>query len=418
MEYIQEITLDLNAQVATPIIYAKQGDADTRVLEVHLMEDGNEYIPEAGSLVMFRARKPDGTYVVDATSASLNNNIVNVRLTEQTLVEAGRALVDIVLYDGNGQYLSTASFILVIQPSPAAAMRGAVSSNEYNVFESLLASIGPAATQVQAGVASAQVAASSAWAAVNSINDQGVVITASNVLTPGIAPASIIQKVSKNNFYLHSVSVKPYMTATVSLVQDAEPTVAVSTMSVTPSGSDDPNLVQGFKFDFTLPKNTLDIAVSTTFTPNDSGKAADASAVGSAIAVATQSIPLSALESNYVISLSHGGTGASTPSSARSALGAQAVIQTDEVQLSSSGWGGEAGNYTKSVSINIPTGITLSAAPHFIASPNDMTSWTAAADAVLGPPTATYTSGQNSWSLTFPCEDIPPATINVTVYWW
>ena len=102
MEYIQEITLDLNPQVATPIIYAKQGDADTRVLEVHLMEDGNEYIPEAGSLVMFRARKPDGTYVVDATSASLNNNIVNVRLTEQTLVEAGRALVDIILYDGNG----------------------------------------------------------------------------------------------------------------------------------------------------------------------------------------------------------------------------------------------------------------------------------------------------------------------------
>lgn len=412
MEYIQEITLDLNPRMATPIIYAKQGDADTRVLEIHLMEDGNEYIPEAGSIVMFRARKPDGTYIVDYTSASLNNNIVNVRLTEQALAEAGRALVDIVLYDGNAQYLSTASFILVIQPSPAAAMRGVVSSNEYNVFESLLASVGPAVTSVQAGVSSAWAAANSAWSAVNAINDQGVIITTSNVLEPGYSTPSIIVKDSTNNFYFHAPTVKPYVTATVSLIQDAEPQVSVVSVTPSPDPEEDPNLVAGFNFGFILPKNSLDVSVTSLFDADHFQEAADASYVGAALSGIVDAIPSEIYGSaEYIIPMSHGGTGATSSSAALAALGGQAAIQNQDITLQSTAWSSEGGYWYQTAKIDADTNLIVT--PYFIASPNDMSSWEIAADVTLGPP-----ARQNDGTLKFQCADQPSAGINVTVYWW
>ena len=135
MEYIQEITLDLNSNTAPPVIYTKQGDVDTRVLEIHLMENGNEYQPPAGANAVFRMRKPDGTVVADYVIASVGSNIVTVRLSEQVLTAAGRGLADILLYDENSQYLSTASFILVIQPAPVEVMQDrAMSTNEYAYF--------------------------------------------------------------------------------------------------------------------------------------------------------------------------------------------------------------------------------------------------------------------------------------------
>ena len=36
MQYVQEITLELNSNTAYTTIGAKQGDADTRVVKVHL----------------------------------------------------------------------------------------------------------------------------------------------------------------------------------------------------------------------------------------------------------------------------------------------------------------------------------------------------------------------------------------------
>lgn len=77
------------------------------------MSDGEEYQPEPDAMVLVRAKRPDGTYLVDGAIASIDNNIVEVTLTQDMLYAPGRALVDIVLYNGS-QYLSTASFILKI----------------------------------------------------------------------------------------------------------------------------------------------------------------------------------------------------------------------------------------------------------------------------------------------------------------
>lgn len=353
MEYVQKITLDLNAKSAPPIIYAKQGDADTRILEVHIMEDGNEYQPDSGVLAMYRVLKPDGTYIggdAGGEIAGLSNNIVYIRLSEQALAAAGRALVDILLYNGN-QYLSTMSFILNIQPAPTQVMRGTVSENEYSIFSSLMTSLSSVLPAVTSAADRAEAAASNAEAAASAINVNGVNITTGSILTPGASSSSIVEKTDKNTFELHAPVVKPSVTASVNLVKDATPSIEVTTTSVTPGSGEDSNLLVNFDLAFTLPKNTIDIALSTTFGAEDSGKAGDAAAIGSAIEAATTNIPLDNLVSDYVIPISHGGIGVSidvaasnsetAKASARANLGAQASIQVYTSALASESWDGD-----------------------------------------------------------------------------
>lgn len=422
MEYTQEITLDLNSNTAPPIIYTKQGDADTRVLEIHLMEDGNEYQPPADAFAVFRMRKPDGTTigagVDDTTITSVNNNVITVRLSEQALAAAGRGLADILLYNGN-QYLSTASFILVIQPAPVAVMRGVVSSNEYAYFQDCLDALATILPSAQEAANSALAASDSAWAAVDNINDNGILISTGSILVPGTS-TSIIEKTSKNNFVFHAPTVKPHATASIQLIEDAEPLVEVSYSTCAPSAGEDSNLLINFDFDFTLPKNTLDVALSTTFTTEDSGKAGDAAAIGSFVTAATTNIPLTALASDYIIPLDHGGTGASSSESARANIGAQVMIQTSDFSIPSASWASNGNNgfyYTQNMPLN---NVDLQGAvPHFIASPNDMPSWGAAADAGMGPPSAVApAAGSTTWPLTFYCDSSPATSIGITVYWW
>ncbi len=43
MRYTQEIILDLNPNSAPPIVYAKQGDVDSRGLTIHVTQNQENY---------------------------------------------------------------------------------------------------------------------------------------------------------------------------------------------------------------------------------------------------------------------------------------------------------------------------------------------------------------------------------------
>lgn len=110
------------------------------------------------------------------------------------------------------------------------------------------------------------------------------------------------------------------------------------------------------------------------------------------------------LKSDLIVPIGKGGTNSTTAAGALVNLGAQKVIQKASGTLLSTGW---SSNKTQNLSI---TGLISES--EFIASPNDATSWAAAADATLYPPTAA------NGALIFSCEDIPSTNINITVYWW
>lgn len=419
MEYTQEITLDLNSNAAPPIIYTKQGDADTRVLEIHLMENGNEYQPPADAFAVFRMRKPDGTTigagVDDTTITSINNNIITVRLSEQALATAGRGLADILLYNGD-QYLSTASFILVIQPAPVAVMRGVVSSNEYSIFENLLSSLGDTLPAVQSAAAEAAAAASSAQYWANNFS-----LAAGSPMQPGADPSVTGTAPA---YTLRLPSVKPM--AAITINESGAAASATVTVEDFPEGASVPtglnrDLIKVFNFGITLPSGR-NVQIDTTL--SESGQAADAAAVGSALnekyTKPSSGIPLSDLATDYIIPPSNGGTGANNNKDARANLGAQAIIQASDFSIPSSGWssnGNDGYIFTQNMPLN---DVDLAGAvPHFIASPNSMTGWSAAADAGMGPPSAAApASGSNVWPLTFYCDSQPTTNVDITVYWW
>lgn len=433
MEYTQEITLDLNSNAAPPIIYTKQGDADTRVLEIHLMEDGNEYQPPADAFAVFRMRKPDGTTigagVDDTTITSVNNNIITVRLSEQALAAAGRGLADILLYNGD-QYLSTASFILVIQPAPVAVMRGVVSSNEYSIFESLLSSLGDTLPAVQSAAAEAVAASNSAQYWANNFS-----LTAGSPMQPGADPSVTGTAPA---YTLRLPSVKPM--AAITINESGAAASATVTVEDFPEGASVPaglnsDLIKVFNFSITLPSGR-NVQIDTTLL--ESGWAADAAAAGSAInekyTKPTDGIPLSDLVSDYVIPIEHGGIGvsidtaassseiATAQASARANIGAQQVIQVyDNGSLApSSAWEYDAQGsiYSQTISVPLNNVVLGGRVPEFIASPKDMVSWRAAADVEMGPPTAETPTGTESWLLTFQAESASDTNINITVYWW
>ena len=134
MEYLQEITLELNSNTAYTTIGAKQGDSGSRIVKVHLTQNGEDYIIPEGVSAYFRFRKPDGKAIVNV--ATIEDNTVYMVLTAQTLAAAGRGYGDITLQSGT-QILSTVSFILIIMAAPQVADQ-IISGNEFGYLNAVV----------------------------------------------------------------------------------------------------------------------------------------------------------------------------------------------------------------------------------------------------------------------------------------
>ena len=134
MEFLQEITLELNSNTAYTTVGAKQGDSASRVIKIHVMEHGEDWQIPIGVTASYRVRKPDGYAVWNDAIIDNTENVVYITLTEQTLAAAGRAYADVLFVSGTGeekQVLSTVSFIIIIMAAPDIADNVA-SSNEFS----------------------------------------------------------------------------------------------------------------------------------------------------------------------------------------------------------------------------------------------------------------------------------------------
>ena len=138
MEYIQELSLELNSNTAYSTVGAKQGDNNSRVVKIHITENGVDYnLRDHGvSSAYFRLRKPDGKAVINTATISDDGTTVSIVLTSQALAVSGRGYADVTLMQGS-QILSTISFILLIMSSPGVAQE-ATSSNEFGYLNAVV----------------------------------------------------------------------------------------------------------------------------------------------------------------------------------------------------------------------------------------------------------------------------------------
>ena len=137
MEYTQDLILDLNSNAAYTTIGAKQSDNNSRIVKIHIVEDGEDYNLEENGVdaAYFRFRKPDGKAIINPAQIN-DDNTITIVFTSQTLSAPGRGYGDVTLMHGS-TILSTVSFIVVIMASPQVAQE-AVSSNEFGYLQAVV----------------------------------------------------------------------------------------------------------------------------------------------------------------------------------------------------------------------------------------------------------------------------------------
>ena len=131
MDITQKITLDLDRRSVYTAICAKQGDEKSRKVQITLVSGGAVYKAPSGAQAKFRAQKPDGTMVLNPAVVN-SDGTVTVELTRQTIAVPGEVTADVYLTDSTGSVLSSASFVIHVEPAPSGMQTD--SENEYLVL--------------------------------------------------------------------------------------------------------------------------------------------------------------------------------------------------------------------------------------------------------------------------------------------
>ena len=116
MKITSNIKLDFAKPSSNITVYAKQGDSDTRYIDITPVLNGAVWDIPVGVKAYFAAAKPDGKRVI--SEQTIDGGHIIVYLTDQTLVASGKAVCSIILVDSNNDVLSTHNFNLNIEYSP------------------------------------------------------------------------------------------------------------------------------------------------------------------------------------------------------------------------------------------------------------------------------------------------------------
>lgn len=197
MNYTRQIFLDVNATSAVTVVKAKQGDDSLRFINVTLVKDGVQVVPDNGATATFRLEKPDGHAVVNTATINQNGS-VTITLTAQCTAVPGRCKADVMIKE-NDLTISTALFILEVVASPDVANQ-ATSSDE---FTALSEAIAWAETVINQGVTHvADMTLSATWSGSSSPYYQTVVVpgyTATvNTRVDLVCDAANIQKLTNS----------------------------------------------------------------------------------------------------------------------------------------------------------------------------------------------------------------------------
>ena len=117
------------------------------MVQIRLTNGGAAYQPPSGAGARFRAQKPDGTMVLNPAAVNPDGTVM-VELTRQTLAVPGEVTADVYLTDSTGSVLSSASFVIHVEPAPSGMQTD--SENEFLHLTALADRAEKAAFQAQA----------------------------------------------------------------------------------------------------------------------------------------------------------------------------------------------------------------------------------------------------------------------------
>jgi len=123
MQTITPIQLDMIRPFIPAVVYAMQQDEQTRYVAISMTEAGVAFTPPAGTLGVLAIRKPDGEpCFYDSANGepavTIEGSTATCLLVPEALQVAGDAPAALVLYNAQGDRLSTFRFLLRIEPTP------------------------------------------------------------------------------------------------------------------------------------------------------------------------------------------------------------------------------------------------------------------------------------------------------------
>lgn len=183
---LKSFGLDFAGSPPLEYIFAKQGDQNSRILEITPLDNGVPYSVPTGTTARFGAKKPDGTQILDG--AEIDNGKIYVTLSDQTLAASGVVTAEIALYGTSDELLSSQRFHIKVEPF-AIDPDAVESSDEYRTFETALLELQDA---LQAAENVNITAAPTASGYTITTTDRDGVSTSVNIKTEDIAYGEIL----------------------------------------------------------------------------------------------------------------------------------------------------------------------------------------------------------------------------------
>lgn len=126
----QKIVLDFGQKNGPVTVWAKQGDSQSRYIEITPFNCGQEMKLESGVRAELRVTKHDKKVAVH--TAAISNGVIIAELTNQILAAAGEAVAEIALLKG-AEILSTQTFVINVEKSAYNADK-VESSDDYKAL--------------------------------------------------------------------------------------------------------------------------------------------------------------------------------------------------------------------------------------------------------------------------------------------
>ena len=126
----QKIVLDFGQKNGPVTVWAKQGDSQSRYIEITPLNCGQEMKLESGVRAELRVTKHDKKVAVH--TAAISDGVIIAELTNQILAADGEAVAEIALLKGT-EILSTQTFVINVEKSAYNADK-VESSDDYKTL--------------------------------------------------------------------------------------------------------------------------------------------------------------------------------------------------------------------------------------------------------------------------------------------
>lgn len=167
LQNTQRIQIELDGNPPFEYVVVKQGEKDSRIIEVTLLENKAEFEIPSGTTAKIKYYKPDGKKVLNP--CTISGNVIKVEYSEQMLAAAGTGRGEIVLYNGDNVLRSATYYTKIVET--VYKENGLISDNEFLDMAESIIKVNQATDKAINAGESAEEAAEEANAAAQAANN-------------------------------------------------------------------------------------------------------------------------------------------------------------------------------------------------------------------------------------------------------